>query len=260
MKKYVRSCLLAAVFLLSAGCVQRAQPADYQIPTNTTIPSIIVDHIMYHMVESGTSVEIPEGEILGYVTSSVKGSYLPEKEGEANCADVGAPYARWSGEDDLDGLAVYYESLDSWTLFIPCEQWHTDSESADCLARVEWDRSHEYHAYHLEDGRIPSILVDETMYHRMPSKTSAEIPKSDILGYITSYTEAPLPKQENEANCVGVNTPYARWPEADAPDGLAVYDGDEDSWTLFIPCAQWHYSPSAANCLAQVWKRAADSG
>ena len=96
-------CVAAAILMLS-GCAEKEPNTP-----DVLVPAVMVEGQVYC-----TTGEVDESALLGKVSSVVPLSQWPEKEGEANFGETGAPYARTE-----DGLVVLVDQ--EWTLFTPKE-------------------------------------------------------------------------------------------------------------------------------------------
>ena len=107
MKKRVMGlfCLILAAVLLT-GCARKEQAE-----TPGVLPlAIFYDGTLYCTTGKQMPGEVHESAVVGEVTSLVPLNQWPEKEGEANFGELGAPYALTA-----DGLVVLVEN--EWTLF-----------------------------------------------------------------------------------------------------------------------------------------------
>lgn len=101
-------CVAAAVLMLS-GCAKK----EPNMP-DALVPAVMVEGQVYCTTGEEFSGEVDESALLSKVSSVVPLSQWPEKEGEANFGETGAPYARTE-----DGLVVLVDQ--EWTLFTPKE-------------------------------------------------------------------------------------------------------------------------------------------
>ncbi len=81
---------------------------------NAQRPSIYAGGALYSSTGYEAPAEELSTEVLGYISSVVSLSELPEKDGEANIPFEGAPYALCG-----EGIAVKMDEV--WTLFLPAE-------------------------------------------------------------------------------------------------------------------------------------------
>ena len=101
-------CVAAAVLMLS-GCAKKEPNTP-----DALVPAVMVDGQVYCTTGEEFPGEVEESALLGEISSVVPLSQWPEKEGEANFGETGAPYARTE-----DGLVVLVDQ--EWTLFKPKE-------------------------------------------------------------------------------------------------------------------------------------------
>lgn len=110
MKK--RWILCTAVFLLAAlflfGCAPKEKGSS------AGVPSIMVDGKLYYDYGGknvlGPDDTVEDDQILGYISSVVSITKVPQKDGEANFDVMGAPYALWSGSHYSNVMILYYDS------------------------------------------------------------------------------------------------------------------------------------------------------
>ena len=98
-------CLILATVLLT-GCAKKEQAETPDV----LVPAIFYAGTVYCTTDKQLPGEVAESAIVGEVTSVVPLNQWPEKEGEANFGQPGAPYALTA-----EGLVVLVEN--EWTLF-----------------------------------------------------------------------------------------------------------------------------------------------
>lgn len=140
--------VLGGVMLKNAiwGNGNRLQPmtqgeTDAPQESNATVPAIRYRGMIYVTTGREVAGEPDESAIDGYIGSIVPLSVWPTEEGQANCGEVGAPYAMTT-----DGLLVMLGS--EWTLFEPllpdADRGVFEAAYAQVLLeRYEFDRTYD---------------------------------------------------------------------------------------------------------------------
>lgn len=119
MKKIVALALAMLMTTILFGCSNQEDEEEIEWVCPMTI---MVDGKLYQYERAiDGMIEIDERQMIGYISSVVSITQLPEQDGEANYEILDAPYARWSDESHEDAIIIFYNS--QWHLFSPYEDY-----------------------------------------------------------------------------------------------------------------------------------------
>lgn len=81
-------------------------------------PMIMVEEKLYmDLYIPNPLITVDDDQVLGYISSVVNITNVPEQNGEANYDVLGAPYARWRDDNCPDAVIIYYDEV--WHVLVP---------------------------------------------------------------------------------------------------------------------------------------------
>ena len=84
-------------------------------------PMIMVEGELYQDIGFPKhNIAVKDNQILGYISTVVSIADWPKQDGEANYDILGAPYARWSDDDNPDAIIVYHDH--AWYLCVKADR------------------------------------------------------------------------------------------------------------------------------------------
>lgn len=200
--------ILIIIVLITVGCSNTTKESPLETNTdaetpNTMPPSIMVDGELYF--STGEEMPIEPGEsAIKTVTSVIKGTELPSKDGEINFPVLDAKYAKIN---DYEEYVVIIMDLE-WVRFEKRQDYDTEQ------VKELWDLR-------------PMIKVGDMLFLDTGKEVSIEIGDSEIAGeVVSSVAQHEKPTENGQTNFDSIGSKYAYYEE-----NIVVFLNNK--WILF---------------------------
>lgn len=182
--------LVGLCILASIAFIHREEPPLWDLP-----PALFWNDSLYYLESHKIKHEddFSDAVLLGYVTTTVRGSEFPDKNGQSNCPIQGAPVKQL-------GDKIFVLTDDSWMLLL-----------------------REPSLWNLP----PSLLWNDSLYFYTGLEIKEDVSDAALLGEVTSTVDSiDIPNQNGQSNMAIQGAPVKQY-------GESIIVLIHDSWIEF---------------------------